>query len=522
MIRGLSVSRRYGLAICASLVALLLTVGLTEWFDARTMLLLLGAVMVTALYAGSGPAFLAMVVGILTGNYFVLPPLYTFSVTLPEALHLGVFVLMSTGITLLAAARRRAEASLQESIEIERGLRAEADAASLAKDRFLAILSHELRTPLNPILVWANLLLSESLDKAKSQHALAAIERNASFLAQLIDDLLDVSRIVSGKMRLNMQRVELARVVEAALESVTPAAEAKGIHLWTTLDLQAESITGDFERLQQVVWNLLSNAIKFTSRGGSVEIELGRDDSAIRLSIRDTGEGIDASTLPRVFDRFWQVDDSAARVHGGLGLGLAIVKHLVELHGGVISATSQGVGKGSVFTVILPQPAITARMNDEKQRQSLVGSTHAGAPTLMIDGVRVLLVDDEPDSIQAVATALAIRGADVRLAGSTAQALEALDRWNPDVLVADIGMPVEDGYKLIKAIRGRDLVAPGRTIPAVALTAYAGAEDRLRTLAAGFQKHLAKPANPEELVALVASLAGREESRTNPAAARTP
>jgi len=274
------------------------------------------------------------------------------------------------------------------------------------------------------------------------------------------------------------------------------------------IDPSARSISGDSERLQQIVWNLLSNAIKFTPSGGCVEVQLKQADSQITLTVSDTGEGIDPVILPRVFDRFWQVDDSTSREHGGLGLGLAIVKNLVELHGGTISASSQGLGKGAVFTIMLPQPA-SSHGADERYRRSPTMGTHSGSPLLVIDGVRVLLVDDDPDSIQAVATALAIRGANVQLAKSTAQALEVVNRWDPDVVVADIGMPIEDGYALIKKLRAYDVKIRGRRIPAVALTAYAGADDRVRIFAAGFQRHVAKPANPDELVGIVAGLAGR-------------
>jgi CheY-like chemotaxis protein len=383
--------------------------------------------------------------------------------------------------------------------EAERQARAEAEVASRSKDEFLAILSHELRTPLQAILGWTRLLRSGKLDEAGNIHALETIDRNARAQAQLIGDILDVSRIITGRLRLDGRPVELAMVVDAAVDAVRASADAKGIHLQTLLDPDAGPVLGDPDRLQQVALNLLSNAIKFTPDGGQVELHLERTEDRARITVSDTGKGISPAFLPHVFERFTQADTSSTRSHSGLGLGLAIVRHLVELHGGTIKAESAGEGQGARFTVELPllpdAPVQQAAPRVETPRA-------CAAPTL--DGVHVLVVDDEQDTLELLGTALGQSGARVTTAGSAAEALLAMARDFPDVLISDIAMPGEDGYALIERVRREER---GRQLPAIALTAYAGAEDRARALLAGYQQHMAKPVEPNELVVAVSALA---------------
>lgn len=386
--------------------------------------------------------------------------------------------------------------------------RAEAEAANRMKDDFLATLGHELRTPLNAILGWARLLRSGKPDAEDLDEGLDAIERNSRVQAQLIEDLLDVSRIISGTLRLDVQRVNLAEVIEAAVVTVGPAADAKGVRIHKVLDSLAAPVTGDPARLQQVVWNLLSNAVKFTPKGGRVQVLLERVNSHVEVSVVDTGQGIRPAFLPHVFDRFRQADGSTTRRHGGLGLGLSIVKQLVEMHGGTVRAKSPGEGQGATFAVSLPILVVHRHEPDgRKVRPKAPGPTELESPDDALDGLRVLVVDDEPDARALIQRVLSGCRAEVRVAGSVAEALVVLARFRPHVLVSDIGMPNEDGYDLIRQVR-----SGGRTaaqMPAVALTAFARSEDRKRALLAGFQTHVAKPVDPQELVAVVASLAGR-------------
>ncbi|MDQ3815448.1 MAG: PAS domain S-box protein, partial [Armatimonadota bacterium] len=389
----------------------------------------------------------------------------------------------------------------------------EAQEANRAKDEFLAMLSHELRTPLTSMLGWAQLLRSGKLDKETSERALETIERNTKAQAQLIEDLLDLSRIITGKLRLEVRPTELAPVIEAALDAARPAADAKNIQLQLVINPNVGLVPGDADRLQQIVWNLLSNAIKFTPKGGRVEVRLERVNSQAAITISDTGQGINLEFLPFVFDRFRQADMGLTRRHGGLGLGLAIVKHLVELHGGTVHADSPGEGGGSTFTVkipLIPVRAGQAEAPGEPHAQR-TGAAPYQPPTISLKGVRVLLVDDEADARELLTTILEGAGAEVRTAGSSPQALEvfeALEQWRPDVLVSDIGMPSQDGYSLIRRVRSLPPERGGQ-IPAVALTAYARAEDRLRALSAGYQMHVPKPVEPNELPLVVASLVGR-------------
>jgi PAS domain S-box-containing protein len=404
--------------------------------------------------------------------------------------------------------RKQAERDREELLERARAAALEAASASRSKDEFLAIVSHELRTPLTPILAWTSMLRNQKLDGEMAERGLKTIERAARAQAQLVEDLLDVSRIVAGKMRLDVQRIEIAAVIGAAVESLTPAADAKGIRLQVVLDPRAGVVSADRERLQQVMWNLLSNAIKFTPKGGRVHVVLQRVNSHVEIVVRDTGEGIPPEFLPQVFAPFLQRESSTTRTHGGLGLGLAIVRHLVELHGGTVRCESPGVGAGSVFTVTIPMAPLQYPPSQEEVHPRVgIAARTSLAPTL--DGLRVLLVDDERDTLDALELALAGAGADVRTANSVSRAVEILDEWRPGVIVSDIGMPEQDGFALIRRVRERPAELGGR-VPAVALTAYARVEDRLRVLSAGFQMHVSKPIEPAELIAIVASAASFE------------
>jgi signal transduction histidine kinase/CheY-like chemotaxis protein len=390
--------------------------------------------------------------------------------------------------------------------EVERAL-AEAETGNRAKDEFLAVVSHELRTPLTPIISWTRLLATGDLDPSTTRRALESIERNARSQAQLVDDLLDVSRIIAGKVRLDIQQLELAPLLEAAIDSTRPAADAKGIRIQTVLDPRAGHVAADPERLQQVFWNLLSNAIKFTPQDGRVAVQLRRVDSHVEVVVSDTGQGINPEFLPHVFERFRQADSTSKRVHGGLGLGLAIVRHIVELHGGRVHATSPGEGQGASFRVELPVSWLRPTATSSGIHATANTAPSPLAPSTAIPGLRVLVVDDEPDTLETVQTILGKCGAEVRTAASANDALAALDDWLPDVVISDIGMPDQDGYELIRHVRERP-AARGGLVPAIALTAYARIEDRLKALAAGFQMHVPKPVDPAELVAVVASLAG--------------
>lgn len=389
---------------------------------------------------------------------------------------------------------------------LNRELRATSEAlraASLAKDDFLATVSHELRNPLNAMLGWLRLLRTQSLDAARSTQALEVIERNAQAQAKLIEDLLDVSRIISGKMRLDVQPVNLLEVVRATLDGVLPSAEAKSIRLHSVLDPAASLILGDAARLQQVVWNLLTNAIKFTPKGGQVQMHLTRNESSASISVSDSGVGIDSELLPYVFERFRQGHSGSARTHQGLGLGLAIVRHLVELHGGRVVAFSEGTGRGAVFTLHLPLAPVRLQ---------------AGVPLLSVEpslcppqlvGLRVLLVEDEPDARELMAVELSRCGVIVvQAVGGAAEALQLLAESPVDVVISDIGMPEMDGYAFLKTLRQRP-ASQGGHVPAIALTAYASSQDRTRAFLAGFQAHLPKPIEPAELFALLVSVSGR-------------
>jgi signal transduction histidine kinase/ActR/RegA family two-component response regulator len=388
-------------------------------------------------------------------------------------------------------------AALQQAAEKSR---AAAEAANRMKDEFLAVLSHELRTPLNAILGWAALLRRNSLTGEQVQRAVESIERNSRLQAQLIDDLLDVSRVISGSLRLDMQQLELSDVVEEAIATVTPASDSKGVVLERGV-ADSSLLRGDSARLQQIVWNLLSNAIKFTPAGGRVRVELRQQGGCAELQVIDTGEGIEPELLPRVFERFWQADSSSTRTRGGLGLGLAIVKHLVQLHGGSVHAASPGRGRGATFTVRLPLAATEA---DEVAANGtpLATQSKSDALTDRLTGTRILLVDDDPESLQVLSVALTGIGATVVTASSAERAWEIACQATPDVIVSDISMPQEDGYSLIRRLRAH-AGALGRNLPVIALTAHARPEDRKATFEAGFNAHLAKPVDPMALIQCV-------------------
>ena len=411
----------------------------------------------------------------------------------------------------LTRVRREADQALKQSLEAEQHAREEAQHASRMKDEFLTMLSHELRTPLNAILGWSQILASHKNVMADNvRKGLETIERNARVQAQLIEDLLDVSRITEGKLRLDVKQVGLSEVVEAALASIRPAADAKQIKVQTLLDRESDQVNGDPARLQQVIWNLLSNAVKFTPKGGRIQVLLERANSHVALSVSDNGEGIAPEFLPHVFDRFRQADQSTTRSFGGLGLGLSIVKHLVELHGGTVRVKSAGKGKGTSFVVELPlrlqrRGEAEGRAVNELPAESIDALQASQA---RLDGVTVLYVDDEADARELVRQVLSGQGARVITADSAEAGRRLMATERPDILVADIGMPDEDGYSLIRTIRSLP-ADRGGSIPAAAVTALARAEDRRRALLAGFQTHVAKPVDVVELAAVVASLAGR-------------
>jgi signal transduction histidine kinase/ActR/RegA family two-component response regulator len=425
-------------------------------------------------------------------------------------------VLTSEGQTRIARQAATQSKTLAEMLDtarsdLERALRA-AEAASRAKDDFLATVSHELRTPLTPILGFARMLRSGQLDASNIERALASIERNAELQSHLIEDILDFARIIAGKLRLDVQPLDPAVVVEAAVDVVRPAATAKDVRLQVVLDPGAGPVAGDASRLQQVIWNLLTNAVKFTPRGGRVQVRLERTNSHIEITISDSGEGISPDFLPYVFDRFRQADNSISRRHGGLGLGLSIVRQLVEMHGGTVNVYSGGLEQGATFIVKLPRMIVHDAnvLNEDSSRQHPTAERKAvpfNCPPELA-GLHVLVVDDETDARDLLAVVLKSCGSIVTTAATATEALAAVKRVKPDILVSDIEMPGEDGYSLIGNIRALKPEDGGQT-PAIALTAHARIEDRMRALSAGYQMHVAKPVEPAELVVVLASLASR-------------
>jgi signal transduction histidine kinase/CheY-like chemotaxis protein len=414
-------------------------------------------------------------------------------------------VLMHEDIT----ERKEIEKERELILEREQAARLKAEEANRVKDEFLATLSHELRTPLTAILGWSQMLSNGSLDEETVKYAIEVIGRNARNQSQLINDILDVSRIITGKLRVTVKPIEIKSVVESAIEAVQISADLKNININFKYDDSIQTIKGDADRLQQVFWNLLSNAIKFTPQGGAVKIEAEKLTTHVRVSVSDTGQGIEPEFLPYVFDRFRQADGSSTRQHGGLGLGLAIVRHLVEIHGGTVSVASEGVGKGSTFTVDLPlnfeieSPVSESENNlpqETAQNLSIENKT-----ALPLNDCCILLIEDDADSLELVTFQLEQSGASVTRAASSPEALESFKTKRFDVLISDIGMPDENGYEFIRKVRALDAENGGLT-PAIALTAYAGSKDRAEALAAGFQTHLAKPVDKETLIVAVSSL----------------
>lgn len=407
--------------------------------------------------------------------------------------------------------RRREELEREQLLTREQAARAAAETSDRLKDEFLATVSHELRTPLNAILGWAATLALGDQDPQMVQRGLTTIERNAKAQAQIISDILDVSRIITGKLRLEFRPVELATVLRAAVDTLSPTAAAKSIGIKLIVDHENGLVAGDPDRLQQVIWNLIANAIKFTPKEGMIDIHLQRIDSHMELTVSDNGPGISSEFLPHVFERFRQADSSTTRAHGGLGLGLAIVRHLAELHGGHVTAASEGHGRGSTFKLNLPvASAVMGQTSGEivMKLRELVKADQAQLVTKDLSGLRVLVVDDEPDTLEILSMMLNQSGASVRTATSSADALRTFGEWQPNVLLSDLGMPGEDGYTLINRIRA---LAPerGGNIPAAAITAHVREEDREKVFAAGYQAHIAKPVDPAKLLTALAGLTGR-------------
>ena len=424
-----------------------------------------------------------------------------------------VGVIIQVSDTTEVAVFRRQSVEMNEHLLIsttrQHELTEAAERANQLKDHFLATLSHELRTPLTAVVGWAEMLGNPKLDAVTSLRAGEVIRRNARMQVQMIDDLLDVSRIITGKLLLSVQPVDLGAIIVAAVDGLRPAAEAKEIRVQLRLDAPAGQVSGDPDRLQQVAWNLISNAIKFTPKGGGVVISLERVESHVEVTVSDTGKGIAPEFLPHVFDRFRQADATTTRAFGGLGLGLSIVRQLVELHGGTVRVASEGEGLGATFTVSLPLMVARSAVSDPQSTQQPEFKPPGFECPPVLDGLRVLVVDDEAETCELLQFILEGCGAQVKTAGSAATALEALAEEAFDVLISDIGMPDEDGYSLIAKMRALGKERGGKVPAAAALTAYAGEEDRIRVLRSGFQMHVPKPISPSELVAVVANLAGR-------------
>ena len=409
----------------------------------------------------------------------------------------------------IEAEREQAMRERDDLLKRERDAREQAETASRSKDEFLGLLSHELRTPLNAILGWTRLLSTRALDETAATQALETIDRNAKLQARLIDDMLDVSRIISGKLRLDAQPVDLTSVINSAVETLRPAAEAKSIRMYTALDFGTGSVLGDPVRLQQVVWNLVSNAVKFVPRQGNVEVSLRRVNSHIEIGVSDSGPGIDPEFLPFVFDRFRQGNSSPDKRYGGLGLGLSIVRHLVELHGGMVEAANRDEG-GAVFKVRLPVMALSRTLAQVTQEEFDADAAASNGRFAFdsppdLSGVKILAVDDEADARTLLGAMFKQCGATVETCSSATEAIRLIEEFEPDVLVSDIGMPGEDGYSLIRKVRDAEKETGGR-LPAVALTAFARTEDRFAALSAGFNMHVPKPVEPAELALVISRL----------------
>jgi signal transduction histidine kinase/integral membrane sensor domain MASE1/CheY-like chemotaxis protein len=444
---------------------------------------------------------------ILSGKRFLgVMEFFSHEIREPDEVLLATFVGIGSQIGQFLQ-RKQFEEERERLFVGEQAARNEAEEANRIKDEFLATLSHELRTPLTAMLGWLSMLRADRLDRETAAHAIETVERNARAQAQLIEDLVDVSRIAGGKLSLEVRPVDLMPVIAAAIDIVRPAANAKGIQIEIVGDASVGPVSGDPARLQQIIWNLLSNAVKFTSRDGCVSVLLRRWESSAELVFRDTGMGIDPDFLPHVFDRFRQAEAAITRSHRGLGLGLAIVRHLTELHGGTISAESPGEGLGSTFTIRIPLAALQLEGSGVSDREALEIKEPARPP---LDGLRVLVVEDEPDARELLALTLEVSGATVEAVESAQAALNNMPLFKPDVLLSDIGLPIESGYDLIRKVRS--LSSESSKIPAVALTAFATEKDRQMALSAGFQDHLAKPVEPTALVELIERLANDANS----------
>ena len=415
----------------------------------------------------------------------------------------------SEELQLEIAERKQAEEERAQLLISERAARAEAEKVNRTKDEFLATLSHELRTPLTAILGWSHLVRTGKLEEEQLLRAVETIERNARSQSQLIDDLLDVSRIITGKLQIEPVSVDLCNVVQAAVEAVRPSFEAKEIEVKTEVTGEACVVAGDSNRLQQIFWNLFSNAVKFTPQRGKIKVALKRQKSTIKVSVADSGIGINPEFVPYIFDRFRQADGSTTRAHGGLGLGLSIVKHLVELHRGTVEVKSDGLDRGTTFTVTFPVGSVEELIASQDIAAEAQGNGSPVEASQVLEGLRIMVVDDEADSREVVSAILTRCGSVVMCCESPAEALKIFKEWKPDLLVSDIGMPVEDGYTLIKKLRKMKFKS-AREVPAVALTAYATKEDKARALAAGFQVHVPKPIEPAALIRSIATVMGRK------------
>ncbi|PYQ56172.1 MAG: hybrid sensor histidine kinase/response regulator [Acidobacteria bacterium] len=425
----------------------------------------------------------------------------------PKALRLPGLARLNDELMREIKERRKTEEERDDLLTREQAARSEAERANRIKDEFLSVVSHELRTPLTAILGYVQLLRAGFVQPEKVPASLDAIRRNCQTQVQIIEDLLDISRIIAGNVRLDLRSVSLTEVVEAAVNTIRPLAEAKSLRLQTELDPQAGPVLGDFDRLQQVLINLLSNAVKFTPEKGSILVSLERVSAHLEISVKDTGRGIDPELLPYVFDRFWQAEGTSGGRYTGLGIGLAIVKQIVELHGGSVRAKSPGPLRGATLTIALPRQILDDQNGGRMTPRAEVAPTEFGRlPDL--SGLRVLVVDDEPDGRDVIAQILATRGAETAAASSADEAIRVLRSFKPDVLLSDIRMPGKDGYQLLQEIHSLE-ADEGRNVPAIALTGFARAEDRKLALLTGYRFHLAKPFDPGELIVAVAMLAGR-------------
>ena len=403
---------------------------------------------------------------------------------------------------------RRASVAIDNArlYDLSQKERSRVEAATRAKDEFVAMISHELRTPLNAILGWIRLIHTGTLDEAKRAHAFTVIERNAEAQSQIVADLLDISRVLTGKIRIQAAQANLADIVDMAVEGVRPAADAKRIRIDMTLDRQHALLRGDIDRLHQVVWHLLSNAVKFTPKGGVIRLELSREESDLVLVVEDSGAGIAPDFVDHVFESFRQSDSSSSRHHGGLGVGLSIVRHIVELHGGSIEAKSSGLGGGATFVVKLPVSALVSTTVGVSRFPAAKPEARNITVPAGLEGIRALVVDDEPDARELISYLLSTCGVEVRAAASATEALSELEQFAPHVILSDIGMPGEDGYALIRRIR--TLPNEKKDIPAIAFTAFARNEDRARALVEGFNVHMAKPVEPAALIEAILNLVG--------------